>query len=122
MPVALTGDICRCTFGLAPSSIITLDMSLIIKGKGVVTVMDFIPGMNILPFGMCNSPSNPEVIAATAAALGVLTPAPCMPVTVTPWAPARINIIVQGKPVVDAESQLLCMWEGVIKVVATGII
>ncbi|MDR2437860.1 MAG: DUF4280 domain-containing protein, partial [Planctomycetaceae bacterium] len=42
------------------------------------------PIVNLATFGMCSSPANPAVAAATAAALGVLTPMPCIPVTVAP--------------------------------------
>ncbi len=39
------------------------------------------PFVSIMPFAMCTSPANPTVAAATAAAMGVLTPMPCIPVT-----------------------------------------
>ena len=51
------------------------------------TIMAFKPMANIPGFGACMSPMNPQVIAATAAALGVFTPQPCIPVTTSPWAP-----------------------------------
>ena len=49
-------------------------------------IMDHIPmSADIMPFGMCISPSNPTVASATAAAMGVLTPMPCIPNTPAPW-------------------------------------
>ena len=51
----------------------------------LATVSDFVPMTNIKTFGMCNSPSNPAVMAATAAKDGVFTPAPCVPATADPW-------------------------------------
>ena len=80
-----------CTFGMAPSALVVLPV-----GKFTFTdqmpdanIMDHIPMINIMPFGMCMSPANPTVAAATAAALGVLTPMPCIPDTPAPWVPAR---------------------------------
>ena len=35
-------------------------------GPLAATIMDYIPIANIPPFGMCMSPANPTVIAATA--------------------------------------------------------
>ncbi len=71
------GAMMTCSFGVAPGSLIVLPMSLVMAG-GVpaATIMDSKPIVNIPPFGMCNSMANPTVIAATAAALGVLTPMP----------------------------------------------
>ncbi len=58
------------------------------SGMPVANIMDHIPLLNIPTFGLCQSPANPVVAAATAAALGVLTPMPCIPATASPWIPA----------------------------------
>ena len=69
-----------CTFGLAPSTLSVVAPRPIVEGRPVATITDVAPGANIAPFGMCQSLANPTVAAATAAALGVLTPMPCVPV------------------------------------------
>ena len=66
--------------------------------------MDNQPIANIAPFGVCISLANPAVAAATAAAMGVLVPLPCMPVTPAPWAnvalfnlfPEGIDLVISG--------------------------
>jgi hypothetical protein len=78
------------------------------------------PMVNIPTFGMCNSPTNPEVIALTAAALGVHTPAPCIPATVAPWVPTAPTVTVGGLPALTDECTCLCMWEGEIKITEPG--
>jgi hypothetical protein len=83
-------------------------------------IMDHIPMVNIMPFGMCMSPSNPTVAAATSAALGVLTPMPCIPATPAPWAPGAETDLIANFPALDNVSQLMCIWGGVITFTTPG--
>ena len=76
------GAMMMCTFGMAPSSLVVLPVNRVMTDQVPdANIMDHVPMVNIMPFGMCMSPSNPIVAAATAAALGVLTPMPCIPAT-----------------------------------------
>jgi Domain of unknown function (DUF4280) len=113
-----------CTFGMAPSALVVLPV-----GKFTFTdqmpdanIMDHIPMTNIMPFGMCMSPSNPTVAAATAAALGVLTPMPCIPATPAPWVTGAISppVVLGNQPSLDNVSTLNCIWGGVITFVTPG--
>ncbi|MDD2421592.1 MAG: DUF4280 domain-containing protein [Heliobacteriaceae bacterium] len=79
------------------------------------TIMD----LPKLPFGMCSSPANPAVAAATAAALGVLTPMPCTPLVVTPWAPGSPTVLVGGYPALNNSSKAMCSFGGVIQITVT---
>jgi Domain of unknown function (DUF4280) len=85
----------------------------------LATVSDFVPMTNIQSFGMCNSPANPAVIAATSAASGVFTPAPCVPATSGPWAPPE-PVTISGVPVFDQKATCQCAWAGTITVVDPG--
>jgi hypothetical protein len=78
-----------CSFGTSPSSLVVLLNRTVADNQPEATIQDYIPMVNIMPFGMCMTPTNPQVAAATTAALGVLTPQPCIPATSTPWTPGR---------------------------------
>ena len=78
------GAMMMCSFGVAPSSLVVLPVNRTMTGAPAANIMDNKPMVNIPPFGMCSSPANPMVAAATAAALGVLTPMPCIPVSIQP--------------------------------------
>jgi hypothetical protein len=69
---------------------------------------------------MCNSPSNPTVIAATAAALGVLTPMPCVPVLPAPWVPGSPTVLIGNMPALNNSSKLMCAWAGIIQINSPG--
>lgn len=117
----VTGAIMTCTFGMAPSSFMaspgrTEMLSNVPKGN----IMDFAPMVNIMPFGMCNTPSNPTVAAATAAAMGVLTPMPCIPAVTTPWMPGNPQVLVQGQPALMRSNCNMCMWGGQISFTTDG--
>jgi hypothetical protein len=82
----------------------------------IATVNDFQPVVNIAPFGMCQSPANPQVAAATAAAMGTLTPQPCMPMTTAPWSPGSSDVTVQDMKALTSDSKCNCTWTGSIEI------
>lgn len=114
------GATLSCSFGVAPSVMNVLPVSRVMSAMALASIMDHIPMVNILPFGMCNSMANPMVAAATAAAMGVLTPMPCIPVTAAPWMPGVPTVLIGNKPALDSSSKLMCNWGGVIQVVNPG--
>lgn len=83
----------------------------------VLSVMMNKPIVNIVTFGMCNSKTNPAVIAGTAAAQGVHTPMPCLPVIVAPWDNGASNITVGGIQAATKDSTCKCAWGGSVSVV-----
>ncbi|MFN6253032.1 MAG: DUF4280 domain-containing protein [Acetobacteraceae bacterium] len=116
-PEVTSGAMLKCSFGAAPSVFQVLPINRVTAGSlPAGTILDNKPLLNVLPFGMCSSPSNPEVIALTAAALGVFTPAPCIPAIAAPWEPGTPTVTVGGIPALDTGCKLMCMWEGVIAV------
>lgn len=111
-PVTITA-VCTCSFGTLPAMLpVNSQNSVHLCNLMAATIMD-----NHCPsFGMCNCPSNPAVVAATAAAMGVFTPSACTPVTLTPWAPGVPKVLICGKPLLQDTSKLNCMYGGVITV------
>ena len=110
-----------CTFGAAPASImITPENRVMTSNMPAATIMDNIPMKNVMPFGMCMTLSNPQVAAATSAALGVFTPQPCIPVTTAPWTPGSPTVMIGNKPALNNTCTLMCMWGGVISVTNPG--
>ena len=84
------------------------------------TIMDHQPIVNVPPFGMCSSLANPTVAAATAAALGALTPMPCLPVTPAPWVVGSPTVLIGNMPALNNSSKLMCSWGGVIQISTPG--
>ncbi len=114
-PVVNTA-LCTCSFGAAPMPLLaTSQQTVLMVNQLAATIMD----NKCTTFGMCSCPANPTVASATAAALGVLTPMPCVPLTVAPWAPGCPTVLVGGKPLLNNTSKLICAYGGVIQVTMT---
>lgn len=113
-PIATLGTPMFCAMGFTPSALLVDPSNVLANGFPVARITDIIPIVNIPPFGLCHSPLNPEVIIATAAAMGVPTPMPCIPVIVDPWIPPT-NVLIDGVPAVTIGSTCFCAWEGVIE-------
>lgn len=115
------GATLQCTFGVAPGTLVVLPTNRVLSGgPPMANVLDNKPLVNILPFGMCTSLANPMVAAATAAALGVLTPMPCIPATTAPWMPGSPTVLVAGAPALTDSSMCMCAYAGVIKPIVPG--
>jgi Domain of unknown function (DUF4280) len=115
------GAMMMCSFGMAPSSLIVLPVNRTMAGGlPAATIMDHIPMVNIMPFGMCMSLANPMVATATAAAMGVFTPMPCIPMTVAPWIPGSPTALVASMPALNNTSTCMCTWGGVIQITMPG--
>ena len=57
------GATLQCSFGAAPATLMVLPTNRVMTSNmPAATIMDHVPMLNILPFGMCNSPSNPMVL------------------------------------------------------------
>lgn len=121
MPLACTtGALMSCSFGAAPTSLVVIPEVMVSATMNVATIMDYLPMGNIPTFGMCSSIANPMVAAATAAALGVLTPMPCVPMTVAPWVPGSPPILTGGMPTLNNSCKAMCLWAGVISINFAG--
>ncbi len=120
-PQVCTGALMQCSFGAAPCALNVLPVNrVMVGGVPAANIMDHIPLVNIPTFGMCMSMANPMVAAATAAALGVLTPMPCIPATASPWIPGAPTVLLGNMPALDANCTLMCNWAGVIKINFAG--
>jgi Domain of unknown function (DUF4280) len=115
------GATMQCSMGAAPSSLVVLPINRVLTGQVPdANIMDHIPMVNIMPFGVCMSPAFPATAAATAAALGVLTPMPCIPGTLSPWVTGAPTVLLANFPTLDNVSQLMCIFGGVIQFIDAG--
>jgi hypothetical protein len=49
--------------------------------------------------------------------MGVLTPMPCIPATMIPWAAGSPTVLIGNEPALNNTSKCMCMWGGVISIV-----
>lgn len=119
--LVLNGALMKCSMGLAPATLAVLPQNMT-EGDATdaATVQDFKPMVNIAAFGMCRSMANPQVAAATSAAMGVLTPQPCIPVTTGPWTPGSPTVTISDEAALTDDSKCMCSWTGTIEITSPG--
>ena len=118
--LVVAGAQMACSFGAAPGTLVVLPANGVTATTPAATIMDMVPMTNIPTFGMCITQSNPAVAAATSAALGVPTPAPCVPNTTAPWAPGSLSTKINNMPALNDTCTCNCMWGGVISITSPG--
>ncbi|MBE5826558.1 MAG: DUF4280 domain-containing protein [Butyrivibrio sp.] len=110
-----------CSMGTAPAPVkVTSQQKVLAGGKPAATIQDAQPMANIGPFGMCTSLANPQVAAATAAAMGALTPQPCIPAPAGTWIPTKPKILIGGKPCLSNDCKLMCAYAGQVSITVPG--
>jgi Domain of unknown function (DUF4280) len=120
--LVVQGASLSCTMGNAPSQLSVLPVNQVSgpSSMAAACVADSKPMVNIATFGMCMSPSNPQVAAATAAAMGTLTPQPCIPMTSAPWTPGSTSVTVGGQAALNDSSTCQCQWGGMVSITFAG--
>lgn len=100
-----------CPYGSVPSQLqVTSQTAVRVDGKLLATVRDAQPMVNVLPFGLCSAPQNPEVAASMSH-----RPQPCKPVLTGMWESANVQVAVEGMPAVEKGAVCRCAWGGVIQ-------
>ncbi len=118
--IVCAGAQMTCTFGVAPATLLVPMAHKVLTDMPAANIMDNKPVVNVPTFGMCSAPTNPAVIAATSAALGVFTPVPCVPATFAPWIVGSSTTLIDYFPALDDSSKLMCTWCGVIQIASAG--
>jgi len=120
--LVVSGATLMCSFGVAPGTLIAIPKGtpVTVSGMPAASIMDIAPVANVTPFGMCTCLANPAVASATAAALGVLVPMPCMPVIVGPWAPGSPTCLVNNFPALNNTSKCFCAYGGCVSILNPG--
>lgn len=113
-----TGAKLSCPLAIPCGATLVVDPARMafVDNKQMANIMDFKPLFNIPSMGQCTTMSNPAVAAATAAKLGVYTPAPCIPATTAPWKPGDSKVLVENFPALLNTDTLQCMWGGTISI------
>lgn len=121
MPLLVVGTApIRCSMGASPGTLSVSRPHITACGKPAANTGDHASGVNVPSFGLCNATANPAVAAATAAALGVHTPAACVPATSSPWTPGASRVTLDGSPALHAGCSLMCQWGGSISISNAG--
>lgn len=115
--LVISGAMLSCTEGLSSGSLVCSQQATSKVTETLLgTILDFAPLSNITGFGMCNTSANPAVAAATSAASGVHTPAPCIPAVSSPWSSGSSKVKIGGVPALTDDSTCTCSYGGTISI------
>ncbi len=117
----VSGASLLCTMGLGPGTlVVSSQQKVLYSGIPAATIQDAAPMTNITPCGMCTSLANPTVASATAAALGVLTPMPCVPAPAGIWLSPGKTPLLSNIPGLANDGKLVCSYGGQISITVPG--
>ncbi len=116
-----SGAMMKCTMGTSPARLTVLPNRMVfLAGQLMANISDHQSMVNLAPFGVCRSLAFPPTASATAAALGALTPMPCVPNVPAPWMTGKMDYIIKGQPALLQSCKCQCMWGGTISLINNG--
>ncbi|MFX3633293.1 MAG: DUF4280 domain-containing protein [Candidatus Pristimantibacillus sp.] len=116
----VAGAVLMCNCGTQYSRLkMPLSHGVYIKGKAQMNVEDYIPNINIMPFGNCVNPSNPDVQNGRVDIEGVKK-APCIPKVTLPWRNGKVNKVIEGSAALLNDCTNKCTFNGDIIIVDNG--
>lgn len=116
----VNGATILCAMGTAPGVLNVISQhKVLVGGLPAATIQDVTPLAGVGPCGLCTSLANPTVQAATTAALGVLTPMPCVPAPAGVWMCGKAPLLC-GIPGLSSEGKLMCSYGGSISITLPG--
>lgn len=116
-----SGAMMKCTMGTSPAKLTVLPTRTVyLAGQPQANISDHKSMVNLAPFGLCRSLAFPPTASATAAALGTLTPMPCMHNTPAPWFVGKMDDLIKGQPALLKSCKCQCMWGGTISLITDG--
>ena len=116
-----SGAMMKCTMGTCPARLTVLPTrTVFLTGQPMANISDHQTMVNLAPFGLCRSMGFPATASATAAAMGTLTPMPCMHNTPFPWMGGKMDYLVKGQPALLKTSKCQCLWGGAISIIDDG--
>ena len=110
----------KCSMGEKEVDLAAFPIPIKNEGNELMSVLNFIPYLNIPSFGKCKSPANP-MNWKMAGPAPVFVPSSCIPVTLTPWSPGakKLKILGGAAALMDKDTNF-CMWAGSIEITDPG--
>lgn len=116
-----SGAMMKCTMGTSPARLTVLPNRMVfLAGQLMANISDHQTMANLAPFGLCRSLAFPPTASATSAAMGTLTPMPCMHNTPAPWIGGKMDYLIKGQPALLQSCKCQCMWGGTISLINNG--
>lgn len=113
MNTVCRGATLQCSFGILPSILNILYQGAAFSPlNGLATVFDCLPVVNVLPFGACSSPTNPQPAVAGGKA--------CVPVFLGIWEMTAPEFLFLFLPVLQSDSRLFCTYGGTVTISQPG--
>jgi hypothetical protein len=97
-----------------------LPKNKVLSSSMPLAVTTNVDSYSIATFGMCFSLANPAVSAATAQALGILTPVACKPMILASWQGTSNKVFINNYPLLTVGCKLFCAYSGIIEVINAG--